>query len=840
MAGRDAADPAGSLRTVTRAGVLHALALCLALVAGAGGLIAPPPALAQTVAVVDTAKQTVPTTDGVTPDYADWEKTAARAEEAIVAARASTVAFEQLRAELVEWRAALLAAQDQNQTRIATLRDQIAALGPLPVEGEVEPAEIAARRVELNDQLAKLQAPVLKAEEAYRRADGLIREIDTLIRARQADALLQLGPSPLNPVHWAEGLSALSGTVSVVMRETSESWSRATDRAVLQQNLPKVLFYLVVAAVLLVQGRFWMERLTLYLVQGTSRRGRAVYAAVTSLGQILLPYVGLLALMQALYFTGMIGWRTERLTSLVPLLGLYLFGAMWLGGRVFPKVSTKTPMFRLTPERNRQARLITAGLGLVVALGRLLDRMAEVDSYSPEAVAALGFPLLLLAGLLILQMGRTLMIHVHAAAETAEGRYRNSIVRIIARAAMVLAIVGPGLAAVGYTEAANFFTYPAITSLAVLALQAVLQRFVEDVYALVTGDADSAADALIPVLIGFALSLLSLPLLALTWGARETDLTELWTRFTEGFQLGDTRISPSDFLTFVLIFGAGYTATRLMQGGLRASVLPKTKIDPGGQNALVAGLGYLGIFLSALAAITSAGIDLSSLAIVAGALSVGIGFGLQNIVSNFVSGIILLIERPVSEGDWIEVGGVMGTVRDISVRSTRIETFDRTDVIVPNADLVSGMVTNWTRSSLTGRIILKVGVAYGTDTRRVQAILEEIASAHPIAILNPPPLVTFVGFGADSLDFEARVVLSDVTLGLKVQSELNHQIAERFAAEGIEIPFAQRDLWIRNPEALRGVAPTPKPAATPPAPTKVVSTDPNAPREIGDSDSDIR
>lgn len=765
---------------------------------------------------VEAPAAALPAVEGL-PDYAEWEKTAQRAEAAIEASRASNAAFEQLRTELVDWRAKFLASQTANASRIQTLRQQIEALGPVPAEGDSEPEEIAARRVELNAQLARLRAPAITAEEAYTRADGLIREIDQIIRERQADELLNLGPSPLNPAHWAIGVTSFVGTFTSIAQETISAWKSPIHRAELRENLPVVLFFLVLALVLVLRGRGWMERVTERLAAGSSTRVRSAITALVSLGQVLLPAFGLLCLGAGLNATGMLGLRGGRLVELVPAAGFVFFGAVWLGGRLFKAEGLRGQMFSLSRERGLEAWFATASLGLVVALSMVLNHLADFDNYPDAARVTLGFPILAVAGLLIYRIGRILMLHIRAdRADGEESRpYRNSLLSLIARGAMGVAVAGPVLGMVGYFEAAQFFTYPVIETLALLGLLALVQRFVVDVYAMVTGDIETAGDALIPVLAGFVLALLALPPLSLIWGARIADLTELWTRFVEGFSVGETRISPSDFLTFVLIFGIGYMLTRLVQGGLRSSVLPKTKIDSGGQTAIVSGIGYVGIFLAAILAITGAGIDLSSLAIVAGALSVGIGFGLQNIVSNFVSGIILLIERPVSEGDWIEVGGVMGVVERISVRSTRVQTFDRTDVIVPNSDLISGMVTNWTRSNLTGRIIVPVGVAYGTDTKRVEKILQEIAEAHPLVIINPPPSVIFKGFGADSLDFEVRCILRDVNYGMATRSEINHEIARRFTEEGIEIPFAQRDIWLRNPEALTGGRKKPKKKPTP-------------------------
>jgi small-conductance mechanosensitive channel len=747
---------------------------------------------------------TIITSLGETLDLAVWEALAARAERAVVNTAISTNGLEILRGQLAGWREDFLGAQNANASRIVTLREQIAALGPVPAEGETEAAEIAARRAELNAQLVTLQAPGRAADEAYRRADGLIREIDRALRERQTNELLRLLPSPLNPANWAEGFGSLTTAISGVAREATVRWSLPTARAQLLDNLPLILLLLLAAAGLLLRSRALVEAGVGRLVARGSARAARVSQTVLSLGQIAVPALGAVLLAQAMKLSGMMGILGTMLADALPVAGLTAFAAYWLGGRIFLREAA-FPGLELAPERRGEGRFLATLIGVLLAAQMLYMALMAGQPQSDAARSVLDFPFLVVGGFVLWRLGRLLRLAAKAEKESEDsGSVRARILTLLGRGAQAIGLIGPALAAVGYGAAAGAMVWPAATTLGLLGVILILQALVVDSYALIIRSEDEAGKALAPVLIGFALVLAALPVLALIWGARLSDLTEMWTRLREGFQIGGTRISPTDFLLFAVVFTVGYTVTRLFQGTLKGAVLPRTKLDQGARNAVVSGIGYIGIFLAALIAINTAGLDLSGLAIVAGALSVGIGFGLQNIVSNFVSGIILLIERPVSEGDWIEVGGVQGVVKSISVRSTRIQTFDRTDVIVPNSDLVAGRVTNWTRYNLTGRLIVPVGVAYGSDTRKVERVLREIAEAQPLAVLNPPPMVVFVGFGADSLNFEMRIILRDVNFSLSVRSEVNHQIAERFAREGIEVPFAQREVTLTNgPEIIR-------------------------------------
>ena len=805
---------------------LAALVLALWLpVAGLAQATAPGPSVDATGAIVPAIRPADPSSDGGAPgavpgggavasappgsiDYDAWNAMAVRAEAATENPDSTDAALEFLRTQLVDWREALLGAQNANAARIATLRAQIAALGPVPAEGVVEAEEIAARRSELTEQLVRLQAPGIAADEAYSRADGLIREIDRVLRERQADQLLRLFPAPINPANWAAGLGALSALAVTLWDETATRWADPVARAGLVDNLPLIVLAVAFAVLVVWRGRRWIDGQVGRLLRRATARGARIWSFLASLGLIVVPMLGVVALSHALQRSGMPGEAGSVIVRALPGIAFPLFAAMWLGGWLFSGGAPDDATMRLPPERRAEARILVSGLGALVTLDLFRVVAFGPLDLSDAAVSVLSFPVLLVAGLLLFLLGRVLLHH--ARAEQLEERpiFRSRMVGLLGRAAMAVGIAGPVLAAVGYVPAAAAMVFPAAVSLWLVGLLFVAQRLIGDIHALVMRQSEADYDGLVPVLAGFALTLASLPLFALVWGARRADLTELWAQFREGFMLGDTRVSPTDFLIFAVIFGLGYGLTRLLQGALKSSVLPRTRLDQGGQNAVVSGLGYVGIFLSGLVAINSTGIDLSGLAIVAGALSVGIGFGLQTIVGNFVSGIILLIERPVSEGDWIEVGNVQGIVKSISVRSTRIQTFDRSDVIVPNQDLISGQVTNWTRYNLTGRLIVPVGVAFGSDTRKVERVLREIAEEQPMAILNPPPLVLLTGFGTDAISFEIRVILRDVNFSLSVRSEMNHRIAERFAEEGIEIPFAQTEVTLRNVDALgRALAP---------------------------------
>ncbi|MBS1303499.1 DUF3772 domain-containing protein [Loktanella sp. SALINAS62] len=737
------------------------------------------------------------------PDLDDWRALADRVEEELNDGETTNAMLSAARDDIFAWRQRFLDLTSLNAGRIGTVQAQIDALTPTAPDATVSPA-IAARLDELNAQLDALLAPGLLASEAYARANGLISEIDSELRQADTNRLWSRDASPLLPSSWALGADAIDVALNRVMRRYETRMSGGGTSG-LWANLPAGIIALLAALVLLVRSPRWLL-LAQTKVENSEARGRAIWALLLSVLQIGLPVLGMSLLFVALRQFGILPRSGTSVTSAVYTAGVLIIVTRWLNVQLFPKGTFNGPLGYPADVRRKVRRtgvavgVMLAALLIVAAL--LLD--ANVASV-PRSVVIL--PVIMLASLFLWRLGALLRHSPMAdSGETGTGRVRHVVGLIY----MIVAIATPVLSALGYAQAGRALFAPAVMTLAVLGGFIVLQQAITRIYA----PDDSESSSLIPILVGMVLFIVLMPVTALVWGASVADLIEVWTRFRAGFQIGETVISPTDFLTFAIIFAVGFILTRFVQRSLKGTVLPRTKLDLGGQNAVVSGLGYIGITLSALIAITLAGIDLSSLAIVAGALSVGIGFGLQTIVQNFVSGIILLIERPIAEGDMIEVNGQVGFVRDISVRSTRIETFDRTDVIIPNADLVSGQVTNWTRGNMVGRLILPVGVAYGSDVELVRKLLLEIGNDHPLVIADPEPQALFVAFGASSLDFELRVILRDVNWKMIVTDEMNRGINAKLAEAGIEIPFPQTDVWLREPkkgQSQSETAPPPHP-----------------------------
>ena len=735
-------------------------------------------------------------------DYNDWETTAEMVEEALLDGTVSELFLITLRDEIAERRAEFQLAQNVNETRLKNLSDQLVSLGEKPEEG-TEAIEISERRNQLINQIDRLMVPRIRALEAFKRADGLIGEIDIFLRAQKTDNLLQIEKTPLDFRIWPNAFAEFNERVGEMFIEVVDAWNTPAVKEQFRGKIVTIIGLFAVVIVLLTQGFKWIDRLSVTVKKRQDETSHGLATYLRSLMKVANIFLCLYLILLAWQASQLYGTQTKYLAENILWSVLPIFGALWIALRIFPVDQGEASPIEVPSYLRKQAQVLTHVIGITLALWFINFDLQWMEPFGETTTTVSTFILSSILAGSSFWIGHILSKKPIQATSEPEPAFKKVLQIRTGQLLMLISAISLILSIIGYRSASNALLFPSILSFGLVAGLILTFEAVRDFCAIIAEDSVSGHDGLVAVAINAALILGSVPLFALIWGARMANLTEVWTQFKSGVKLGDVQISPGALLALIVVFVIGYIITRVIQRTLKNKILPKTKMDTGGQNAIVSGFGYAGIFVAALIAITFAGIDLSSLAIVAGALSVGIGFGLQNIVSNFVSGIILLIERPISVGDWIEVGGNMGTVTNISVRSTSIQTFDKSDLIIPNADLIAGTVTNYTRGNSIGRVILPVGVAYGNDTRKISELLQSIVEGHPMVTKNPPPSVVFQGFGADSLNFEIRAVLSDINYGLSVKSELNHQITESFAANNIEIPFAQRDIWIRNPEALK-------------------------------------
>ena len=494
-------------------------------------------------------------------------------------------------------------------------------------------------------------------------------------------------------------------------------------------------------------------------------------------------------------------------------LGILLVGASWVvidwsTGPLSPAASVKGLIpVHVQPLRNR---LRIVALTLVASFIVLGTNWLTIRLIGPDVA------------------GRALMIFLVACSLLYVNLYLGRIpgikyrFRLLRAAATVGLIIGIAAVLIGYQNFAGYVIHGITRSALALfvlwlfvwlvstGLKSLRQEETDDPSALrqalgAGGGVSRSAIGFMQLVSDLVLWLSVIVYLIYVWDESGTTLEQLIDLVVRGGTVGTIRLVPAQIIGGILVFAALLIVIGWIKRWIDRRWLQHIVMERGAREALITLFGYVAFIIALLVGLTQAGVDLGGLAIVSGALALGIGFGLQEIANNFVSGLILLFERPIRAGDFVTVGDIEGFVRKISIRATEIETLDNQNVLVPNSELVSGRVTNWVLRDPHGRIRLVVGVAYGSDVEKVRDILQDVACRHPEVITDgraPAPRALFMGFGDSSLDFELRCRINRIDRRFAVASDLNFQIDAEFRNAGVSIPFPQRDLHIVSyPEA---------------------------------------
>ena len=717
-----------------------------------------------------------------------------------------------------------------------TVRQLLGTLGPPPVDGgPPELAAVAAERAALDERRAESEGHVKQAELISLRARQVLARIAEARRERSTRRLLERGPSPLS---WTVLMNAGPHALGIVRKLADapfDKWlpisggERWTD--------PRVLFLpaLVLTIVLVVPARRWMLRR--YVrdrdVEAPFFAHRLRAAVLVGVARGALPsLIGLVPLAFLLSVPFERGIAGDVLVAAFSVLA----GVVLAAGLARAALAPYSPDgWRLAPLTREGARgLYHRTLALAFLVGGLLFikyASARHLEAPPELVlfyrmlahcAGAGFILLLLPGRLwrrreashtpMHSPGHTPFGHPAGPASGLRGPPRPG--KVLRTMAALAAVSVPFLSITGFDALANYLVTSLVKSVVVLGLAVIVHGVARETITLaLTGrgagaeggplpDGDTRLRFWLVAATDTALALVVAAALLMSWGLAWADLRGWLADAADGVRIGSFRFSITDLLFAAIVFAALIVATRWVQRVLETRVFPQTRLDAGMRNSLKTTVGYAGLLVAVAAGISTAGIDLSNLAIIAGALSVGIGFGLQNVVNNFVSGLILLVERPVKVGDWIVVGEHQGYVQRINVRATEIQTFQHSSVIIPNSELLSSALVNWTHKDAVARIDVPVGVSYHSDVERVRETLFEVAESHPEVVRRPEPVVLFTAFGDSALDFELRCFVAQADEVFRIATEIRFEIVRLFRERGIEIPFPQRDVHLRGVDML--------------------------------------
>ncbi len=706
--------------------------------------------------------------------------------------------------------------------------DKSAADKPAP-DQPPESDAVKAERQRLVDQAATSEGRVKQCEVIVVRADQLLERLNKLRNQLVIENLLHRNDSPLSSAVWSK-LRPEFAAATHTLAGAFDLWRR-NGLAALQSG-DQDLTPLAVWAVLTI-GLWWLARLLRRRFgseEGAEpgsrpgQRDRTIAAAIDGVGLVLVPIL-------AVWLVGRLLAASEPpppIDRLLPALINRSIGFLLVVGLTATALAPDRPVWRVLPFTDASAHALSSALRRLMAIGTIVDFLylaltagGGPGSSGREALACVG------AAILATTVALLTLPALSSKAWQAERPDGSALPPVIGgtwwsltRALLAVVVMSSiVLALLGFATLAAHIHSAVASSCLLLAVALLAHRLVADVL-----DAMAAAETptgrwarrrlglgpeaplrgqLIVLLLFDLVLIVALGIvIPAAWGVDMDAILHGFGNLLHGVRIGGVWISLEDIGTGIAAFVICLVLARLVRNVVRDRVMPTIDAPLPVRQSIDAALNYAGVIVAILIGVGALGIDFTNLAIVLGALSVGIGLGLQNIANNVISGVIMLMERPVKAGDWVSVNGHEGFVRRINIRATEIETFQRTHVIVPNSLFLQNPVINRTYADTSSRIEIPITVGLGTDVAKMETILREAALGHPRILRVPAPIVRFPRITTSGLDFELMVFVGHLEDRLVVTNDLNKAILARLIEEKIVDPNPAAQFALRGLDRL--------------------------------------
>jgi small-conductance mechanosensitive channel len=706
-------------------------------------------------------------------------------------------------------RGSLLAAGSGLDAPIKEVKEQLAKLPPAAVEGQIESPEIAAQRKLLNDIAGRLSGAQSQVKLLGVEVDQTEAKILTLQRDRFFEQILEPHSSILTPSLWTEAAAGFNESLGRIGGRLGQVWSGGLRDLRWLPLLVVLIAVTLLTALALFAQQIWRRRFFPTSEQtvtpdNLSRVWRVFWSVGATFAMSWVAVIVLAVLMVGLG----IGEELSKGLSNAAFTFIIEVPAVLMLVRRLSEPSK--PDWRVLPIDSVSARLFSWGAYPATILAGLTSAMTELaesvnlpvdNSIAVSAVTSLAMFVAMAVATYNLRDrgdGGTPAASSRPYYNWA-GNFRTPVWLCIIAAAVALLL--------GYIALASYLLFNLFYTLIIIVVLFLI-TYLAEAGVRAAGEATSPlgrlvrratgwsnksierSGLLVRTVIDVLLVVFGIPILIGLWAVNWIDFRSIANKVFFSFEIGNVTISPWTVLLVIGLLVFGISLTKLITRWLDRRILSHAHLDRGVQESVRTGINYAGYILAGGFALSAAGIDFSSFALIAGALGVGIGLGFQSVVNNFVSGIILLAERPVRVGDWIVTNAGEGLVKRINVRSTEIETFDGCSVIVPNSNLIMEPVKNWTLGNTIGRAAMQIVVEYGQDNDAIRELLLKIVTEHPQILHFPEPSVVVSKLLPIGVEFDVRGTVSDIFQAVHVSSDLRLAALKAFAAGGI-IVFQQ-------------------------------------------------